>query len=109
VDFRLRNIIEGVQFLRKERDVLLVENENLRVEIESLKVVVDKQNKTTDHKKQHGTDDEVSPVVDSTEYKSVTQNQLIGEKSKVDSVKLKMQIDNAIEEIDQCIHIISAK
>jgi hypothetical protein len=109
VENRLKNIIDEVQNLLLERQELISVNQSLSTEIEALKVAINKQNETTTNNKQLGNDEQIGSEVEEHSAKSGSQYKEVEAKSTLDKAQLKLQIDSALEEIDQCIHIISAK
>ncbi len=105
MEFRLKNVIKRVENLLEERQKLLSDNQNLITEIEALKVALREKTINT---KQHGDDKQINIEVDSSE--TLPQASVEDSKSKkLDASELKQQIESALEDIDQCINIISAK
>lgn len=101
------NIVEKVHRLVAERQQLLDQNKVLLAEIESLKVALGKENQSENNIVNQSTSLETAKTT-----RSPIKTDLFDDNEKTnisleDQLKLNQRIDEAIDEIDQCIDIIS--
>jgi regulator of replication initiation timing len=103
---RLADIILKVTRLKDDKETLEMQVAELTHQIEALKVALDQSNKKNKtHVTQIGDEDQRSQVTNTSIADAKTEQN--NGQSSIDTAQLKMQIANAIEDIDQCIQIIS--